>query len=532
MRCSRRQLGALALGLLLATAAQAEPLRRFALIIGNDEGGSDTRPLSYAREDARKMHGAPGAAGRRGSLGLEAAAERGRARTCCPRWPSWRPAVQAARKSGERTALLVYYSGHAKDGSLRLGDSRLPFDTSRSGWRMRPRTSASPSWTRAARERSRGPRAPGAHRPSTIDSGATRDARGLVILTSSSADEDSQESDVIGGSYFSHHLASGLLGDADRSGDGQVTLFEAYSHAYARTVADTAASSAGPQHPTFSYDLAGNGDLVLTSLRASEGLVVPSRAPDGRLLLRESERAGGGGAGEGAGHGAASGPGSGHVPGKAPAGGSAAHRRGGGSARAGDGAGGVRLRDAPFSDDPVKGGRGRGSFWTVGLTGGYHSFFDADTRESLFLSVPLLGGEANLHNYFREDWVWSFDVALGGRACEAEPGQPVGRALPLLGAQPGHVAHHRVARGGPVSVRSARGSRTSTWAASSTARAFPDQFYATFSPGFGGGPALSAVPQPRTSPGAAGCTTSPITSKKQAPTTATAPWATGSWRPW
>ena len=34
-----------------------QPLRRFALIAGNDEGGADTRPLLYARDDARKMHG-------------------------------------------------------------------------------------------------------------------------------------------------------------------------------------------------------------------------------------------------------------------------------------------------------------------------------------------------------------------------------------------------------------------------------------------------------------------------------------------
>ncbi len=161
-----------------------------------------------------------------------------------------------------------------------------------------------------------------------------------MILTSSSADEDSQESDVIGGSYFSHHLTSGLLGDADRSGDGRVTLFEAYSHAYARTVADTAASSAGPQHPTFSYDLAGNGDLVLTELRASEGLVVPRTAPPGAyyfvdpagMVVAELDKA--------QDLGAAGGARPGHVPGEAPARGPAAHRRGAGAAGQGDGAGG------------------------------------------------------------------------------------------------------------------------------------------------------------------------------------------------
>ena len=77
-----------------------------------------------------------------------------------------------------------------------------------------------------------------------------------------------------------------------------------------------------------------------------------------------------------------------------------------------------RLKDAPFSDDPVKGAaRGRDTWWAFGLTGGYQSFFDAATRQSLFLSVPLFGAEAELHDYFRRDWVWGFDADR-----TAEPG--------------------------------------------------------------------------------------------------------------
>ena len=100
-----------------------------------------------------------------------------------------------------------------------------------------------------------------------------------MLLTSSAADEDSQEADRIGGSYFSHHLASGLLGDADRSGDGRVSLAEAYAYAYARTVADTAESAAGAQHPTFSYELAGNGDVVLTDVKSRTEGPLSRRAP-------------------------------------------------------------------------------------------------------------------------------------------------------------------------------------------------------------------------------------------------------------
>src|SRR5947209_33505 len=86
--------------------------------------------------------------------------------------------------------------------------------------------------------------------------------RGEALLTSSTSDEQARESDALRGSFFTHHLVSGLRGAADRSKDGRVTLAEAYDYAYAHTVSE----AAGGQHPTFKYDLAGKGDVVLTSL--------------------------------------------------------------------------------------------------------------------------------------------------------------------------------------------------------------------------------------------------------------------------
>jgi uncharacterized caspase-like protein len=476
-----RQAGLLALSLLLATAAGAEPLRRFALAIGNDEGGSDTRPLRYAREDASKMHSLLTRLGGVDPLDARLLLNE-EAQDALAALSSLEAQLKAARARGERTAIIIYYSGHAKDGALRLGDTRLPFET------LKQRLAAAPADIRiaildscrsGALTRTKGARRTPAF---SIDSGASRDARGLVILTSSSADEDSQESDAIGGSYFSHHLTSGLLGDADRSGDGRVTLFEAYSHAYARTVADTAASSAGPQHPTFSYDLAGNGDLVLTDLRASEGLVVPRAAPAGAyyfvdpagMVVAELDKA----------HGlerrVALAPGTYRVKRRLEDRlriGEVLVRRGQETVLEE-----TRLRDAPFSDDPVKGARGAGSFWTVGLVGGMQSFFDRTIRQSLFLSVPLWGAEANLHNYFREDWVLGFDVTMGGRssrlALETLEGAgyrysvlnlgtslttewSLGDWRPFAGARLTYLYMGRKFDGG----------------------VFPDQFYASFSPG-------------------------------------------------
>src|SRR5439155_1903876 len=77
--------------------------------------------------------------------------------------------------------------------------------------------------------------------------------RGEALLTSSTSDELARESDNLKGSFFTHHLVSGLRGAADQSKDGRVTLAEAYQYAYGKTVAQ----AAGGQHPTFKYDLAG-----------------------------------------------------------------------------------------------------------------------------------------------------------------------------------------------------------------------------------------------------------------------------------
>ncbi|NMO16415.1 caspase family protein [Pyxidicoccus fallax] len=487
---------ALAVALVLvASVAHADTLRRFALVAGNDEGGSGTRPLRFAREDARKMHAlllrlggvAPGDA----KLLLDE-----ESRDFLAALAELEARAREAQARGERTALLVYYSGHAKDGSLRLGDSRLPFED------LKRRLSGAPADIRiaifdscrsGALTRTKGARRAPAFE---IESGAARDARGLVILTSSAADEDSQESDALRGSYFSHHLASGLLGDADRSGDGRVTLFEAYSHAYARTVADTAASTAGAQHPTFSYDLAGNGDLVLTDLRASgEGLLVPGAAPPGTyyfvdpggMVVAELDKA------ADVERRVALAPGTYRVKRRLP------DRLRIGEVQVQRGRAAVleeaRLRDAPFSDDPVKGvARDGGAWWTLGFSGTVQSFFDAPTRDTLFLSVGLLGVEAQLHDYFREDWVWGVDAAVGGKQAVL--------ALPTL-AGPGYR----------YSVASLGTTLTSEWPKGSLApfvgarmaylmmrrdfqdEAFPDQKFAMFSPGLVAGVRWNPLPR-------------------------------------
>jgi hypothetical protein len=111
---------------------------------------------------------------------------------------------------------------------------------------------------------------------------------GEALITSSAANEPSVEAGAFHGSVFTHHLIAGLRGAADQSGDGQVTLEEAYRYAYDRTT-----EGESGQHPGFGLRLSGHGELALTDLSSSARLVLPKgaqavvirSAADGERLL-------------------------------------------------------------------------------------------------------------------------------------------------------------------------------------------------------------------------------------------------------
>ena len=401
--------------------SNADGQHRFALIAGNDQGGADTRPLRYATEDARKVHAVltqvGGVAPVDALLILNQSAQ-----------DVWRSLagletrIAEARAHGDRALLIFYYSGHAKDGELRLGESRIRLQDLRdrlSSGLADIRIGVIDSCRSGMVNRTKGAR----RAPSfEIEAAGSQETRGLVLLTSASGDEDAQESDEIGGSYFSHYLVSGLRGDADRSRDRRVTLSEAYAYAYARTVADTAESAAGAQHPTFSYDLKGNADLVLTDIASRrEGIYVPGDAPAGIYYIID---------------------GSGFIAAEVqkgvegdrqialPPGHYRVRRRLADRLRIGElqiPSGQVvtvdesRLHDAPFSDDPVKGiPREPVTRLSLGLGGMVQSFFDGPTRDSLFPPSAMLAVDFEVRNFLRRGWMWGFDLASGGAHGEVE----------------------------------------------------------------------------------------------------------------
>src|SRR5439155_1760197 len=95
------------------------------------------------------------------------------------------------------------------------------------------------------------------------------------------------ESREIRGSFFTHHFVSGLRGAADASGDGRVTLAEAYEYAFSRTVSATSGTVVGPQHPAYDYRLSGKGDFVLTDLLRPSGVLELPAGYDRLLVLAE-----------------------------------------------------------------------------------------------------------------------------------------------------------------------------------------------------------------------------------------------------
>ncbi|TMB42489.1 MAG: caspase family protein [Deltaproteobacteria bacterium] len=402
-----------AAALLAALPALAEA-RRFALVVGDTKGGAGTRPLRYAERDARRMHAILTRLGgvRPEDARLLTAATAEEVRSALGDLAA---RADQARARGDETVLLVYYSGHAKDGDLRLGDTRMPLVELRDALRNAPadvRIGLLDSCQSGAITRAKGVRAAPAFDVQQAQAASTR-PRGLVLIASSSADEESQESDEIGASFFTHYLASGLLGDADASGDGKVTLAEAYAYAYARTVGETAETRAGAQHPVYLYDLGGAGDVVLTELAPARGaMVFPVSAEGVYVVLDGSRRA----IAE-----VAKARGDQRRLALAP-GDYLVKKRDGDSLLVGsfslaDGPVEVadgRLSRRPLSDDPQKGASG--PRWSVLGAGGGQFFFDSAARNGLFPPAVLAGAELGVRDDLGHDLAWAVDLAVGGGA--------------------------------------------------------------------------------------------------------------------
>lgn len=269
-----------------ATVVQpTTPTRRVALIVGANDGGPGRVKLRYAGSDAKALSrvlAEVGGIDRRDAFVLIDPS---------PtqfldgfRWAQDR--VSRARASGERVQFLFYYSGHADDRGVHLGTSQVDYPRLRTlihGVDAHVRLGLLDSCSSGAFVRLKG----GKMRPPL----ATADAniQGHAFLTSSSAEEAAQESDRIGGSYFTHYLVSGLRGAADVNRDRRITLHEAYRFAFDETLAGTETTLGRAQHPVYDIQLVGTGDLVMTDLRETTAVLDIHPTIGGRVYVRDSD---------------------------------------------------------------------------------------------------------------------------------------------------------------------------------------------------------------------------------------------------
>ncbi|MBV8759184.1 MAG: caspase family protein [Deltaproteobacteria bacterium] len=266
----------------VASAAPSQPLRRYALVIGSNSGAGEREQLRYAGHDAASFADVLQQLGGVSKPDLAMLSEPDRD-AVDHAFDALGQRVRDERKPGQRVELVVYYSGHADETGLLLGGGRYDYAKLRERIRAVPAdvriaivdSCASGSFTRIKG----GTKMP----PFLRDS--SNQVEGFAFLSSSSADEDAQESDKIGASFFTYFFVAALRGAADRNHDGRITLSEAYQFSYEMTLGRTQNTLHGPQHPAYDMHLSGTGDVVITDLRSTESSLVLPASLHGHLVV-------------------------------------------------------------------------------------------------------------------------------------------------------------------------------------------------------------------------------------------------------
>jgi hypothetical protein len=277
---------------LVPTAHAAGTVQRFVLATGANYGGSDRPLLKYGVSDAERFAAVLVDLGGVPAVNATVLKEP-KLRDLLHALDQLSTRVMEARRAtagsgGGRVEVVVYYSGHADEKGLLLAEDRYSYRTLRDRLDQIPadvRIAVLDACASGAFTRRKGGRV---RAPFLVDESASM--RGYAFLTSNTETEAAQESDRIGASYFTHYLVSGLRGAADMSGDGKVTLNEAYQFAFNETVGGTVQTRGGAQHPSYDIDLAGSGDVVMTDVRQTTATLVLGENLEGRFFIRNASQ--------------------------------------------------------------------------------------------------------------------------------------------------------------------------------------------------------------------------------------------------
>jgi hypothetical protein len=254
---------------------------RYALLIGCNDGGNEVDPLKYAEADAGHFAGLLTKLGGFDQsttvtlLHPDSASLAAELRTV--------RAQLRSSKTPESDLFLLYYSGHADGRDLLLGNSKYPLtriqsylDSMPSGIRIGIFDACQSGAVTAFK---------GGRRAEPFYLKDAQKIKGQVIIASAAANERAQESESLKGSVFSFYWLSGLRGSADASGDRRVTLNEAYTYAYRKTIETSTLSGGEAQHPVYRFNIHGEGDITLTDLASSRGGMLFDKSCEGKFLI-------------------------------------------------------------------------------------------------------------------------------------------------------------------------------------------------------------------------------------------------------
>ena len=254
-----------------SASAAPKPLRRFALVIGSNNGGGEREKLRYAGHDAATIADVLQQLGGVNKTDLSLLSEPG-VHELDGAFDALSQRVRDGHDKGQRVELVVYYSGHADESGILIGGTHYEYTKLRERIRSVPadvRIAIMDSCASGSFTRMKG----GVKMPPFLRDNSNQ-VEGFAFLSSSSATEDAQESDKIGASFFTYFFVAGLRGAADRNHDGKITLSEAYQFSYEQTLGRTTNTLHGPQHPSYDMHLSGTGDVVITDLRTTEATLV------------------------------------------------------------------------------------------------------------------------------------------------------------------------------------------------------------------------------------------------------------------
>jgi hypothetical protein len=285
---------AVALVVAAGRVARAQPPRRLALIVGANGAPPGRSPLRYSHEDAQRVAEVlVGVAGfNDGDVSVLLDPQPQTVLDALDRL------LREAEAASREAVLFFYYSGHADDAALypagrtlRMADLKPRLEDPRAKVRIGIIDSCrGGGWT--------GTKGLTAAEPFDVNVPLGLSNEGSILIASSSGLENAHESEALRGSFFTHHWNGGLMGAADRNGDGRVTMSEAFEYARTLTIRDTALVTQTPQHPSFHMNLSGRQDFTLASVpsRGSALMLEQSQGPlelvnlDSGLVVLESAR--------------------------------------------------------------------------------------------------------------------------------------------------------------------------------------------------------------------------------------------------